>query len=501
MGPVANTTSLVLRYIRRSDASLALRAPPKWLQEARWKPELCLARAHDRRILAVDLIPSGAIPQTIYRQEVARLLAAHKNLRVVVCVMEEAFRIHPEVQGFCKELGVGLKVLFPGLGLETVTRTDLDPLPIHATIPEDGWFPNVLLERARGLQRLSYAAELDRFCREIGKLANDQDASFRLVRDTLDRLLNAHPTFRGNFGQFMRLAHFESLLRMTAPEATEHVFHSFRVFLAGCPVVNQFYEHFRQAHNRFCVGDRRLLSAEYAWLLASVFHDVGLPKEGVAALVHRELQDEDMEVSVRGRDTRWLHPEYQAARAALGSLGVHVANYPDSGDWDGGRIPDADAEKLATEWTQSYDLVKSHAIIGALDFLATAFKTAIASDERRNRPFVLTHAVPAALAILLHDWRTWKDAKTWRLFPVRVAAMPMAALLIYLDTWDDYKRKAGQGIISVRSYIVNENGATVTIEWGDSEALEKEKIKYEAFKDALQDFPFRLEIRPQMAAP
>ncbi len=137
---------------------------------------------------------------------------------------------------------------------------------------------------------------------------------------------------------------------------------------------------------------------------------------------------------------------------------------------------------MATAWTKLYADLRSHAVIGSLDFLAEVFRTATAADESANRPFVVTHAVPAALAILLHDWRIWEDAKTWGLFPINFPAMPMTALLIYLDTWDDYRRRGRKPTIFVRDYTVDAQGATVTVEWADSESLGREQLKYRAFK-------------------
>ena len=61
----------------------------------------------------------------------------------------------------------------------------------------------------------------------------------------------------------------------------------------------------------------------------------------------------------------------------------------------------------------------------------------------------------------------------------------MAALLIYLDTWDDYRRKGPEPLIFVRNYVVDTRGASVTVEWADSQ-LGKEKLKYRKFKSAMR---------------
>lgn len=230
-------------------------------------------------------------------------------------------------------------------------------------------------------------------------------------------------------------------------------------------------------------------------------------------LLDEQLQDEDEVVTVQVKDSHWLRPEVQSARWSLASLATFVARCPQRGNWDSGTIPDQDADDLEFALTRLYsgvsrshdsfestDLVlRSHAVVGAMDFLSALFRTAKAANETVNRPFVVTHAVPAALAILLHDWRIWGDAKTWELFPINFTATPLTALLIYLDTWDDYKRKGTGPTIYVRDYVIDSQGASVTVEWADSKSLDKEKLKYRKFKSALCEKPFNLKISASMA--
>ena len=128
----------ILRHLRSANPALAEVAPPKWLARARWKPEILVRAPRDKRLLVVDVIPSAGIPWTIYREEVTPLLHGHRNLRVVVCVLEEGFAQHPEIERECKQLRIGLKVLLPGLGVETIVKTDLDPSVTAATLPKEG---------------------------------------------------------------------------------------------------------------------------------------------------------------------------------------------------------------------------------------------------------------------------------------------------------------------------------------------------------------------------
>jgi len=428
------------------------------------------------------------------------LLRAHTRLRAVVCVLEDNFEERPQIEHQCRRLEVGLKVLAPGLGIQTVLPIDIDPhAETVALTAEPGWFPEAILRQTQGLNRLSFATALQKFTREVRKAGNDARKTLRIVRAAIDTLLQQPPRVRANVGSFMRLSNFENLLRTNSPMETDHVFHSFRVFLAGCPVINQFYDHFWRAQRRFSGSNPSATCVEYAWLLTSLFHDVGRTKEkGKAETVAAmSLEDDNLEVEIRAKPTRWTQEHWREAVKAIGSVGVFAPDAEDEDEWDCATIGDAEGNRLGGIWTHLYDELKYHAVMSAFDLLADLFKMETAAGERRNRRFVVTHAVPAALSILLHDWRLWPQAREWRLSPINGLVLPMAALLVYLDTWDDYKRKGPEPVIYVRDYSVTAQGVRVQIDWGDSGAYEAEKckIKYAAFKEAVAPLPFPMEIR------
>ena len=487
----------VLRNLRGENPKMIPGKRPRWLEVARWRPKLFLEVRDDRRVLAVDIVPSGAVPRLQFRKEVGELLNRHKNLRVVVCVLREGLAENRGTEEFCKELGIGLKVLSPGIGLETLVRTDLDAEVVRRQLPsEEGWFPKAILDQARGLKKLVFAKEIDRFVARIATVGDDEQKAHQLALETIDRLLTQHPNFKGTFGRFMRLDKFERLLNLAGIATSDHVFHSLRVFLAGCPVIEQFHDAFEEAHKRYCVGNSKMC-VEYSWLLTAVFHDVGRPAEGARDLLFGQLEDEYVEV--RGSPERWQQEKYGDALRILGSLAEFVAEGSDEDSWDGGLVDDDYGKAVYLDWINIFDEFRIHGIISAVEFLADIVEKARAADQMKYRPFVFTHAVPAALAILLHDWRIWKShAKKWRLYPINQKVLPLAALLIYLDTWDDYKRKADGPEIYVEKYNVNGDGAQVVVKWGDSECLEKEEIKYREFKKALDNRTFELTIDARM---
>ena len=491
----------ILRFLKISMPGLRRIAWPRWVRASRWRPALCFANTDDGRILAIDISPSAVIPVTLYQEQVVKLLRSHPNLRAVVCVLEDGFEEHPQIEQQCKRLGMGLKVLAPGLGIQTIVPIDLDPHPeTVALIAEPGWFPEAILRQTQDLSHLIFARVLEKFAKDVRKAGNDSRKTLRIVRDTIDTLLQQHPGVRANAGSFMRLSRFENLLRTNSPMETDHVFHSFRVFLAGCPVINQFYDQFSQAQRRFSGSTPSATCVEYAWLLTSLFHDVGRTKEKGKAekVAGMSLENDNLVVEVRANPTRWTLEHWREAAKALGSLGAFVPDAKDQDVWDGATIGDAEGNRLGGIWTRLYDELKYHAVMSAFDLLAGLFDMETATEERRNRRFVVTHAVPAALSILLHDWRLWPQAKGWRLSPINGLVLPMAALLVYLDTWDDYKRKGPEPVIYVKDYAVTSRGVRVEVVWGDSAAYEAEKIKYAAFKKAVEPLPFPMEIRTNM---
>ena len=491
----------VLREIKAKYPRIVDLPPPRWLEESRWVPHFCMGFPGDKRVVAVALVPSASIPRLIYSEAVVPLKRKHPELRVIVCVRDEHLASFPETAAFCEGIGCGMQTYIPQVGMQTVVTTDLDEAGETSAEAEAGWFPKAILDTAQGLRKLAFYRVIDDFCRDVRHCGDDEAAVMKQVHETIDRLFQHYPKCHADVGSFMKLQHFEAMFRQAIPGSTEHVLHSFRVFLAGCTIIDQFYPTFRRAHTHFCLGSHQKLSVEYCWLLTAVFHDIGRPMEGVRRMVEAELEDDDIEVSIQGKDSRWLKENYTDARRLLASLGAFVASGPSNDDeWDAGTVPDEQDGLLSSEWTRLYDEMSSHAVISAFNMLASIVEQARAVDERKNRPFVVSHATPAALAILLHDWRIWQDAVKWRLFPVDSALIPLAALLIFIDTWDDYRRRGPVSPINVESFSVGASGAKVTIRWRKADDYEKERMKYSAFKKALKNRSVRMIINVGVAS-
>ena len=488
----------VLKFIRMDYPGMRCVSPPRWLRQSSWRSGICLKRDRDRRTLVVDILPSGTIPHALYREQVLPLLAKHRELRIVICAYEQEPEKTGSIERFCLTHAIGLKTIIPHFGLQTVVPTDLDPAKKGPIPAEGGWFPREILLSARGLSRLSYASVLDEFIAEVQLHPDDETKTLALITGTIQNLLDQYPKCHADIANFLKLLNFEKLLRGYAPQSSEHIFHSFRVFLAGCCIIDRFYDVFREAYERLCLNVPEQFSLEYCWLLTAIFHDIGRQKEGLGQLLQLTSEDPYTDFAPSGRNTRWLEGHYERARQALTSLGVFIAATPGHrGTWDGGLVPDKRCVEHGKAWTNLYDSYKSHAVVSAFDMLAEVFDKASAVEEIENRPFVVAHAVPAALAIFLHDWRVWTQAEQWQLYPIDMAALPLAAILVYLDTWDDYKRKDGDPMIHIDRYRANQTGAAVNVKWASDAQFEREKarIKYDKLKEAIKNRVCSLRVK------
>ena len=97
------------------------------------------------------------------------------------------------------------------------------------------------------------------------------------------------------------------------------------------------------------------------------------------------------------------------------------------------------------------------------------------------KTFILYYCFPAALAMAIHDHKIWKELTDIKVFPIKFKYFSIPALLIYIDTWDDYKRGAEEKI-SIDSINFQKDRVTISVTWFKQEDYIKEKIKYESYE-------------------
>jgi len=57
---------------------------------------------------------------------IPKLLRNNKKLRVVIITLENSYEGNLGIEEFCNNHQIGLKIVIPGIGLQTIVRTDLD---------------------------------------------------------------------------------------------------------------------------------------------------------------------------------------------------------------------------------------------------------------------------------------------------------------------------------------------------------------------------------------
>ena len=495
--PLTEFEKLVRASLKSYYTASSLRRKPSWLTQSSWQTPSCWSAGD--KIVAVDAIPSAEIPRYFYEQVVGQLLRDHPQLRVIVVCDLAGLEERPRAEGLCRKLGVGLKTYTPNIGLQTVVSIDLDSTEVPVTFADEpGWFPEAILAQVEQSHNLTYSNVLADIVPAIRDVAGNEQETKAVVHSGIDTLLKTYPQCHPDIAAFMRLDHFEKMLKINDPTLTEHVFHSFRVFLAGCPVISRHYTYFKDAHRCVSLGPAKSVSIEYCWLLTSLFHDIGQPYEKAPALVTGEIGDDDMEVVVRSKPSVWAKNEYVDARRNLASLiAFYGTDGPVPGQWDFGVVTNAHMDNLCQQLGEHYACFGSHGVVGAVKLLAAIVKQAQASEESVHRPFVITHAAPAALSILLHDWRLWGVAKEWKVFPIKGDILPLASLLIFIDTWDDFRRSGSGARIHVADYSLEDSMVSVTVNWADPIALKNEEVKFEAFENAIRDSEIDYRIVPQ----
>jgi hypothetical protein len=289
---------------------------------------------------------------------------------------------------------------------------------------------------------------------------------------------------------FYRFSELERLIRLDTHGTSEHVVHSFRTYVTGCVLIDHFWNFFQTTWQRYVgLADARI---DDIWFLAAMFHDCGRrrhPELRKAAAKALEVADAGAQPLAEGAG-QIARDEYQRASEKVGSLLAHIRRRRPH-RWDlgacGGRA-DSQMQQALIRW---YQTLQYHSVVSALDIAAEMIKAVRAAsdndeeDSLVDRAFLACNVFPAAAAIALHDWHLWEELQALGVFPFQARYYPLAALLIYLDTWDDYRRKEGM-VMDVVCFDLAPTHATVRVQWSDPEMAAREMVKYEAYRTSVQ---------------
>ncbi len=181
---------------------------------------------------------------------------------------------------------------------------------------------------------------------------------------------------------------------------------------------------------------------------------------------------------------RLQRQEYQISANAVGSLLAHIVR-GQPGPPPYGAVRGQLEDGLTQFLVDRYERSDSHAVMSALDLAAQMLERvrAAVSDGAVNPPLLASRVYPASAVIALHDWRLREGLTTLGVFPLRAGQFPLAALLMYLDTWDDYRRHAGTPTpIHVASLELGARSCVAVVKWRDPEELAKNQVRYVDFE-------------------
>lgn len=468
---------------------------PKYLEKYRWAPKLIFYETTKKQYIAIDIVFNQLLSQRIYEKEALVALKENKNLSICLLIPSQCDRYL--LKSFCQKNKIGLKV-FGSFGISTVV-----PLPFETVsrikivkAKKEGWFPQVILDEVKKVSKINYALILKEM---VGSLEKNktEEKQYDHIRKYLDKIFKSHPDFIGDSTPFLKLLNFENILKYSGVNNRDHVLHSVRVFMIGCIVIDRFYEEFKQCYKDIFPGIRTI-NLEYIWFLASLFHDVGRIRQKSDVLLRRDPNGENKALDdaiEREMSKAWEDADYQFVLSNVVSLIEQCCSRKEDREpFTGCDMNDEVDQEISTVLTESYNKRISHGVISCFELVPDLLKKIKASKIKPSNTFLKYHILPAAVAVALHDWTIWGDLEKLKIFPIKFENFPIASLLIYIDTWDDFKRSA-EAKVSIDKIRFDAHSVTVYITWHKKNEYLEEKIKYTSFEKNIKFSKLKFKIK------
>jgi hypothetical protein len=469
--------------------------PPRLFSKYEWAPEFIFYEPQNKIYIAVDLIFNEQFSMKIYQKEAVRALNEHSNVRV--CLFSPLGSEYRNLKLFCRKYGFGLKI-YSRKSINTILPFKLEKVEriIRKKVKREIWFPQIILNEVKRINNLRFKNQLITLAKNLEK-TRSKEKQLTIIHNSINKMLKEHPGYFGDDIPFMRLSHFENLLNFSDVKCKDHVFHSIRVFLVGCIIIDKFYKKFL-SYYKDILGTTKI-NVEYIWLLTSLFHDIGRIKQHIYRIYLSDPNKDNPQLREQleaelSKD--WQKEEYKNSLGNIVELIKQSCqnnknrDKPFVGFALGGEID----EKIASILREHYNKLKSHGVVGCFELSSDFLRKAKAS-KFRSKAFFLYHVFPAILAIAFHDWRIWKELAEVKIFPIDIQNFPLAALLIYIDTWDDYKRDTDQKI-TIDDIVFQNNKVTVFITWYKTKEYLDEKLKYDSFERNVifSDVKLKIEV-------
>ena len=469
---------------------------PRFLNKYRWRPRFVFLDSKNKNYIAVDFIFNQRLSERIYKEEV--FLALKENKKLKVCLFTPSIYEYGLLKKFCRKASIGLKI-YNTNEINTIVSLPFEKLGriIVKKAKKEGWFPKVVLNEVKKVKRISFKDLLKDLAKKLEE-NKSKDKQFSLIKRYLDKMLQSCHDFEGDSIPFMNLASFESLLQLSNIENRDHVFHSFRVFIIGCVIIDKFYDKFVGYFKEIFPGTKKI-NIEYIWLLTSIFHDIGKVKQKRHLICLHDPKEENVALTEAIEEEMskvWGDTEYQLALGNIVELINHCCMKKENRSaFTGFAVHGAIDSKISGILIESYNKLKNHSVISCFDLAADLLRKISVSKLKKDKTFLLYHIFLVVVSIALHDWRIWNDLKDRGIFPLKVENFPLAALLIYIDTWDDFRREGEKDKISIDSILFKRSQCIINITWYEKNEYLEEKAKYESFKKNVRSKALKLVIR------
>lgn len=477
-----------------------------FLKKYRWRPDYIFECK--KFTILVDVLLTNTYPHLLYKYEIPKILKNEKNARV--CFLIPDLEETQFIENYCKSHKIGLKKFNSYEDIETLLPLNFEKKPLRKAkkTKDEGWFPHIILNNIKNLKNLVIKQILYNFSQEIIQ-TQDKDKQLKIIYKYVELLLKSNNNFKGSNKNFIKLSLFEKFSSLQEKQIVDHAFHSFRVFLIGCIIIDHYYGKFMLAYKYVC-PKVAAFSIEYVWILTAIFHDIGYVEQDVLRGIGIDPQNIDpiLIEEYRGSlskiiSVRWAKPEYSEAleniiclisklqyqnKITIPFIGVAEYNMKRK------LKPNKGIERFLLK---TYNDFASHSVISCFNLVADIMKDikAIGIKAGQIKAFLYNHLYLAAISICYHDWKLWDELRAQTIFPLKFERYAFAILLIYIDTWDDYKRDKTRNI-SIDEFIFEKNQFAVRLTWDDQKQYDKEKIKYDNFNQSmLFDKNFSLCVR------
>lgn len=278
----------------------------------------------------------------------------------------------------------------------------------------DHHIPNILIDRVVGLKNVLHKDILNEFCENYRhrKFRRIED-EYLLINEVIGKLLDA------SFTQQLREVVKRSMhLSLVAPYFEESIreqfIHSFQVFLLGTVIVDNFFKNFQRWYSKYlCRSPKTCL--ESSWLLTTIFHDHAKNIDALKKILEIEMGSYSDIISDE--------PVYISK---ISSAFAHLASKKPLEQWPSKTTNDSFARILS-----DYSSRWNHGVKGS-----TVMLRHINNAIRRISP----RDIAAALGIAVHDKELHDCLLRGNFFPLDIQLFPIACLLIYCDTIEEWGR-------------------------------------------------------------